>query len=117
MEYAKGGEFLPPLPGSVDTLSQPAAFPPARPAVAFCHSHGVFHRDQSRRTSSDDRNNLKISDLAFSAIAADPPSVATASRTRSVARRPTRSDDTAKKGYNGAKIDVSGPGGIILFTV
>ncbi|KAG0488705.1 hypothetical protein HPP92_007516 [Vanilla planifolia] len=119
MEYAKGGELFSRLSsrGRLPESQSRQLFHQLVSAVAFCHSHGVFHRDlKPENLLLDDRNNLKISDFGLSAIAADHLRGDGLLHTLCGTPAYVAPEILAKKGYNGAKIDVWSCG-IILFVL
>lgn len=117
MEFAKGGElFAKVSKGRFSEDLSRKYFQQLISAVGYCHTRGVYHRDlKPENMLLDDNWNLKISDFGLSAV-----------------KDQTRSDGLlhtmcgtpayvapeilAKKGYDGAKVDIWSCG-IILFVL
>ncbi|KAL4395068.1 hypothetical protein HN51_022961 [Arachis hypogaea] len=118
MEYAAGGELLRRV-SSAGRMTENLArryFQQLISAVAYCHSHGVFHRDLKLENLLVDENmDLKVTDFGLSAgrsqfgpdgllhtICGTPAYVAP--------------EILAKKGYRGGSVDIWSCG-VILFTI
>ncbi|WOL20585.1 hypothetical protein Cni_G29390 [Canna indica] len=117
MEYVRGGElFSRVAKGRLLEETARRYFQQLISAVAFCHARGVFHRDlKPENLLVDDNGDLKVSDFGLSAVAEQmrgdglfhtfcgtPAYVAP--------------EVLARRGYDGAKVDVWSCG-VILFVL
>ncbi|TYK09801.1 CBL-interacting serine/threonine-protein kinase 14 [Cucumis melo var. makuwa] len=117
MEYAKGGELF----GKVskgrfsENLSR-RYFQQLITAVGYCHSRGIFHRDlKPENLLLDDNFDLRVSDFGLSALA---DQIRPDGLLHTLCGTPAyvAPEILAKKGYDGAKIDVWSCG-IILYVL
>ncbi|CAH8338199.1 unnamed protein product [Eruca vesicaria subsp. sativa] len=117
MEFAKGGElFAKVSKGRFSEDLSRRYFQQLISAVGYCHSRGVFHRDlKPENLLLDEKLNLKISDFGLSALSEQirPDGLLhTACGTPAY----VAPEVLAKKGYDGAKVDVWSCG-VILFVL
>ncbi|XP_010456347.1 PREDICTED: CBL-interacting serine/threonine-protein kinase 14 [Camelina sativa] len=117
MEFAKGGELFAKVSKGrfCEDLSR-RYFHQLISAVGYCHSRGVFHRDlKPENLLLDDKLDLKISDFGLSALA---DQIRPDGLLHTLCGTPAyvAPEVLAKKGYDGAKIDVWSCG-IILFVL
>lgn len=117
MEFAKGGELFAKVSKGrfCEDLSR-RYFQQLISAVGYCHSRGVFHRDlKPENLLLDDKLDLKISDFGLSALA---DQIRPDGLLHTLCGTPAyvAPEVLAKKGYDGAKIDVWSCG-VILFVL
>ncbi|KAK4432230.1 CBL-interacting serine/threonine-protein kinase [Sesamum alatum] len=117
MEYAKGGELFAKIAKSrfSEDLSR-KYFQQLISAVEYCHSHGVFHRDLKPENLLLDENwELKVTDFGLSAVT---DQIRPDGLLHTVCGTPAyvAPEILAKKGYDGAKVDVWSCG-IILYVL
>ncbi|KAI3987172.1 hypothetical protein MKX01_031656 [Papaver californicum] len=117
MEFVKGGELFPEI--SKCRFSEDLSrryFQQLISAVGYCHSHGVFHRDlKPENLLLDEKGDLKVSDFGLSAVTSQVQKnglLYTSCGTPAY----VAPEILAKKGYNGAKIDIWSCG-VILFVL
>ncbi|KAF2562536.1 hypothetical protein F2Q70_00013952 [Brassica cretica] len=117
MEFAKGGElFAKVSKGRFSEDLSRRYFHQLISAVGYCHSRGVFHRDlKPENLLLDDKLDLKISDFGLSALA---DQIRPDGLLHTLCGTPAyvAPEVLAKKGYDGAKIDVWSCG-VILFVL
>ncbi|BFG36560.1 hypothetical protein CerSpe_228340 [Prunus speciosa] len=117
MEFAKGGELFAKI--SKGRFSEDLSrryFQQLISAVGYCHSRGVFHRDLKPENLLLDENwNLKVSDFGLSAVTEQ---VQPDGLLHTLCGTPAyvAPEVLAKKGYEGAKVDIWSCG-IILFVL
>ncbi|KAM1691312.1 hypothetical protein ACFXTN_030122 [Malus domestica] len=117
MEFAKGGELFAKI--SKGRFSEDLSrryFQQLISAVGYCHSRGVFHRDLKPENLLLDENwNLKVSDFGLSAVTEQ---VRPDGLLYTLCGTPAyvAPEILAKKGYDGAKIDIWSCG-IVLFVL
>ncbi|TYJ19997.1 hypothetical protein E1A91_A09G230500v1 [Gossypium mustelinum] len=117
MEFAKGGELFTRI--SKGRFSEDLSrryFQQLISAVRFCHSRGVFHRDLKPENLLLDENwNLKITDFGLSAVT---DQIRPDGLLHTLCGTPAyvAPEILAKKGYDGAKIDVWSCG-IVLYVL
>lgn len=117
MEFAKGGELFAKVSKGrfCEDLSR-RYFQQLISAVGYCHSRGIFHRDlKPENLLLDDKLDLKISDFGLSALT---DQIRPDGLLHTLCGTPAyvAPEVLAKKGYDGAKIDVWSCG-IILFVL
>lgn len=118
MEFAKGGELFAKIANKgrfSEDLSR-RLFQQLISAVGYCHSHGVFHRDlKPENLLLDDKGNLKVSDFGLSAV---KEQVRIDGMLHTLCGTPAyvAPEILAKRGYDGAKVDIWSCG-IILFVL
>ncbi|EOA20652.1 hypothetical protein CARUB_v10000965mg [Capsella rubella] len=117
MEFAKGGELFAKVSKGrfCEDLSR-RYFHQLISAVGYCHSRGIFHRDlKPENLLLDDKLDLKISDFGLSALT---DQIRPDGLLHTLCGTPAyvAPEVLAKKGYDGAKIDVWSCG-IILFVL
>ncbi|KAB2609730.1 CBL-interacting serine/threonine-protein kinase 14-like [Pyrus ussuriensis x Pyrus communis] len=117
MEFAKGGELLTKITkGRFSEHLSRRYFQQLISAVGYCHSRGVYHRDLKPENLLLDENwNLKVSDFGLSAVTGQ---VRSDGLLHTLCGTPgyVAPEILAKKGYEGAKIDIWSCG-IILFVL
>lgn len=117
MEFAKGGElFAKVAKGRFSEDLSRRYFQQLIAAVGYCHSRGIFHRDlKPENLLLDDNWNLKVSDFGLSAVTeqAQPDGLL---HTLCGTPAYVAPEILAKKGYDGAKVDVW-TCGVILFVL
>ncbi|KAH1214479.1 CBL-interacting serine/threonine-protein kinase 11 [Glycine max] len=117
LEFAKGGELFARIAKS--RFSEDLArryFQQLISAVGYCHARGVFHRDlKPENLLLDEQGNLKVSDFGLSAVK-DQIGVDGLLHTLCGTPAYVAPEILAKKGYDGAKVDVWSCG-IILFVL
>lgn len=117
MEFAKGGElFAKVSKGRFSEDLSRRYFHQLISAVGYCHSRGVFHRDlKPENLLLDEKLDLKVSDFGLSALAEQ---VRPDGLLHTLCGTPAyvAPEVLAKKGYDGAKIDVWSCG-VILFVL
>ncbi|PIN26321.1 Serine/threonine protein kinase [Handroanthus impetiginosus] len=117
MEFAKGGELFAKIAKGrfTEDLSR-KYFQQLISAVDYCHSHGVFHRDLKPENLLLDENwELKVTDFGLSAVT---DQVRPDGLLHTLCGTPAyvAPEILAKKGYDGAKVDVWSCG-IILYVL
>ncbi|KAI3987171.1 hypothetical protein MKX01_031655 [Papaver californicum] len=117
MEFVKGGELFAKVAKCrfSEDLSR-RYFQQLISAVGYCHSHGVFHRDlKPENLLLDEKGDLKVSDFGLSAVTSQ---VQNDGLLHTLCGTPAyvAPEILAKKGYNGAKIDIWSCG-VILFVL
>lgn len=117
MEFAKGGELFTKVSKGrfCEDLSR-RYFQQLISAVGYCHSRGVFHRDlKPENLLLDDKLDLKITDFGLSALT---DQIRPDGLLHTLCGTPAyvAPEILAKKGYDGAKIDVWSCG-VILFVL
>lgn len=117
MELAKGGElFAKVSKGRFSEDLSRRYFHQLISAVGYCHSRGVFHRDlKPENLLLDEKLDLKISDFGLSALTEQ---IRPDGLLHTLCGTPAyvAPEVLAKKGYDGAKIDVWSCG-VILFVL
>ncbi|MBA0713892.1 hypothetical protein Golax_012894 [Gossypium laxum] len=117
MEFAKGGELFTRISrGRFSEDLSRRYFQQLISAVRFCHSRGVFHRDlKPENLLLDDNWNLKITDFGLSAVT---DQIRPDGLLHTLCGTPAyvAPEILAKKGYDGAKIDVWSCG-IVLYVL
>ncbi|KAL9249766.1 CBL-interacting serine/threonine-protein kinase 14-like protein [Drosera capensis] len=117
IDFAKGGElFAKVAKGRFSEDLTRRYFRQLISAVGYCHSHGVFHRDlKPENLLLDDKWNLKVSDFGLSAV---KDQIRPDGRLHTLCGTPAyvSPEILAKKGYDGAKVDVWSCG-VILFVL
>ncbi|CAN6715416.1 unnamed protein product [Malus baccata var. baccata] len=117
MEFAKGGELFTKISkGRFSEHLSRRYFQQLISAVGYCHSRGVYHRDLKPENLLLDENwNLKVSDFGLSALTEQ---VRSDGLLHTLCGTPgyVAPEILAKKGYDGAKIDIWSCG-IILFVL
>ncbi|KAL6146306.1 hypothetical protein ACLB2K_056987 [Fragaria x ananassa] len=117
MEFAKGGELFGKI--SKGRFSEDLSrryFQQLISAVGYCHSRGVYHRDLKPENLLLDENwNLKVSDFGLSAVTEQ---IRPDGLLHTLCGTPAyvAPEILAKKGYDGAKVDIWSCG-IILFVL
>ncbi|KAI3957954.1 hypothetical protein MKW98_020596 [Papaver atlanticum] len=117
MEFVKGGDLFSEI--SKCRFSEDLSrryFQRLISAVGYCHSHGVFHRDlKPENLLVDEKGDLKVSDFGLSAVTSQVQKdglLYTSCGTPAY----VAPEILARKGYNGAKIDIWSCG-VILFVL
>ncbi|XP_077215026.1 CBL-interacting serine/threonine-protein kinase 14-like [Tasmannia lanceolata] len=117
MEYIKGGElFAKVAKGRFSEDLSRRYFQRLISAVGFCHSRGVFHRDlKPENLLLDENGDLKVSDFGLSAVSEQ---IQNDGLFHTLCGTPAyvAPEILAKKGYDGAKIDIWSCG-VILFVL
>ncbi|KAF7119807.1 hypothetical protein RHSIM_Rhsim13G0061200 [Rhododendron simsii] len=117
MEFVKGGElFAKVAKGRFSEDLSRKYFQQLISAVGYCHSRGVFHRDlKPENLLLDENGDLKVSDFGLSAVT---DQVRHDGLLHTLCGTPAyvAPEILAKKGYDGAKVDVWSCG-IILFVL
>lgn len=117
MEFAKGGElFTKVSKGRFSEDLSRKYFQQLISAVDYCHSHGVFHRDlKPENLLLDDNWELKVTDFGLSAVT---DQIQPDGLLHTLCGTPAyvAPEILAKKGYDGAKVDVWSCG-VILFVL
>ncbi|KAK9290307.1 hypothetical protein L1049_008474 [Liquidambar formosana] len=117
MEFAKGGElFAKVAKGRFSEDLSRRYFQQLISAVGYCHSRGVFHRDLKPENLLLDENwDLKVSDFGLSAVTEQ---IRPDGLLHTLCGTPAyvAPEILAKKGYDGAKIDIWSCG-IILYVL
>ncbi|KAE8688793.1 CBL-interacting serine/threonine-protein kinase 11 [Hibiscus syriacus] len=117
MELVKGGELFAKLAKGrfTEDLSR-KYFQQLISAVGYCHSRGVFHRDlKPENLLVDENGNLKVSDFGLSAVT---DQIRPDGLLHTLCGTPAyvAPEILARKGYDGAKVDVWSCG-IILYVL
>ncbi|XWS35398.1 hypothetical protein CRYUN_Cryun21dG0122900 [Craigia yunnanensis] len=117
IEFAKGGELFTRISrGRFSEDLSRRYFQQLISAVGFCHSRGVFHRDLKPENLLLDENwNLKVSDFGLSAVT-DQNRPDGLLHTLCGTPAYVAPEILAKKGYDGAKVDVWSCG-IVLYVL
>lgn len=117
MEFAKGGElFAKVAKGRFSEDLSRRYFQQLISAVGYCHSRGVFHRDLKPENLLLDENwDLKVSDFGLSAV---KNQIRNDGLLHTLCGTPAyvAPEILAKKGYDGAKVDIWSCG-IILYVL
>ncbi|GMI92015.1 SOS3-interacting protein 4, CBL-INTERACTING PROTEIN KINASE 11, PROTEIN KINASE SOS2-LIKE 5 [Hibiscus trionum] len=117
MEFVKGGELFSKLAkGRFSEDLSRKCFQQLISAVGYCHSRGVFHRDlKPENLLLDESGNLKVSDFGLSAVT---DQIRPDGMLHTLCGTPAyvAPEILAKKGYDGAKVDVWSCG-IILYVL
>lgn len=117
MEFVKGGElFAKVAKGRFSEDLSRKYFQQLISAVGYCHSRGIFHRDlKPENLLLDDNGDLKVSDFGLSAVT---DQVRHDGLLHTLCGTPAyvAPEILAKKGYDGAKVDVWSCG-VILFVL
>lgn len=117
MEFVKGGElFAKVAKGRFNEDLCRKYFQQLISAVGYCHSRGVFHRDlKPENLLVDDNGDLKVSDFGLSAVT---DQIHNDGLLHTLCGTPAyvAPEILAKKGYDGAKVDVWSCG-VILFVL
>lgn len=117
MEFAKRGELFAKIAkGRFSEDLSRRYFQQLITAVRYCHSRGVFHRDLKPENLLLDENwNLKVSDFGLSAVT---DQVQSDGMLHTLCGTPAyvAPEVLAKKGYDGAKVDIW-TCGVILFVL
>lgn len=120
MEFVKGGELF-------SRLASKGRFPEDQArryfqqlvsAVGYCHARGVYHRDlKPENLLVDDAGDLKVSDFGLSAVAGGEQ-VRGDGLLHTMCGTPAyvAPEILAKKGYDGAKVDIWSCG-VVLFVL
>ncbi|KAJ0681296.1 putative protein kinase CAMK-CAMKL-CHK1 family [Helianthus annuus] len=119
LEFAKGGELFSKVSKSrfSEDLSR-RYFQQLISAIGYCHSRGVYHRDLKPENLLLDENwNLKVTDFGLSAVTCDDQ-VQSDGLLHTMCGTPAyvAPEILAKKGYDGAKVDIWSCG-IILYVL
>lgn len=117
LEFAKGGELFARIAKSRfgEDLAR-RYFQQLISAVGYCHARGVFHRDlKPENLLLDESGNLKVSDFGLSAV---KEQVGVDGLLHTLCGTPAyvAPEILAKKGYDGAKVDIWSCG-VILFVL
>lgn len=117
MEFVKGGElFAKVAKGRFSEDLSRKYFQQMISAVRYCHSHGVFHRDlKPENLLLDENGDLKVSDFGLSAFT---DQIRNDGLLHTLCGTPAyvAPEILAKRGYDGAKIDIWSCG-IILYVL
>ncbi|XXG39946.1 hypothetical protein AAC387_Pa01g0777 [Persea americana] len=117
LEYVKGGElFAKVAKGRLSEDLSRRYFQQLISAVGFCHSRGVFHRDlKPENLLLDESGDLKVSDFGLSAVSEQ---IRNDGMFHTLCGTPAyvAPEILAKKGYDGAKVDIWSCG-VILFVL
>ncbi|CAI0423887.1 unnamed protein product [Linum tenue] len=117
MEYAKGGElFSKVAKGRFSEDLSRKYFQQLVTSVGYCHARGVFHRDLKPENLLLDENwDLKVSDFGLSAV---QNQIGSDGLLHTLCGTPAyvAPEILAKKGYDGAKVDIWSCG-VILFVL
>ncbi|KAL6967795.1 CBL-interacting serine/threonine-protein kinase 14 [Sarracenia purpurea var. burkii] len=117
MEFVKGGElFAKVSKGRFTEDVSRKYFQQLISAVGYCHSRGVFHRDlKPENLLLDENGDLKVSDFGLSAVT---DQIRHDGLLHTLCGTPAyvAPEILAKKGYDGAKVDVWSCG-VILFVL
>ncbi|CAA7014141.1 unnamed protein product [Microthlaspi erraticum] len=117
MEYVKGGElFNKVAKGRLKEEIARKYFQQLISAVSFCHFRGVYHRDlKPENLLLDENGNLKVSDFGLSAVS-DQIRQDGLFHTFCGTPAYVAPEVLARKGYDGAKVDIWSCG-VILFVL
>ncbi|KAG7536262.1 Protein kinase domain [Arabidopsis suecica] len=117
MEYVKGGElFNKVAKGRLKEEMARKYFQQLISAVSFCHFRGVYHRDlKPENLLLDENGNLKVSDFGLSAVS-DQIRQDGLFHTFCGTPAYVAPEVLARKGYDGAKVDIWSCG-VILFVL
>ncbi|KAH6837066.1 SOS3-interacting protein 4 [Perilla frutescens var. hirtella] len=117
LEYVKGGElFAKVAKGRFGEAVSRKYFQQLVAVVSHCHSRGIYHRDlKPENLLLDENENLKVSDFGLSALT-DQVQADGLLHTLCGTPAYVAPEILAKKGYDGAKIDVWSCG-VILFVL
>ncbi|KAK4271707.1 hypothetical protein QN277_020359 [Acacia crassicarpa] len=117
MEYVRGGElFNKVAKGRLKEESARKYFQQLISAVSFCHARGVFHRDlKPENLLLDENGDLKVSDFGLSAVS-DQIRQDGLFHTFCGTPAYVAPEVLARKGYDGAKVDVWACG-VVLFVL
>ncbi|XP_068667574.1 CBL-interacting serine/threonine-protein kinase 14-like [Aristolochia californica] len=117
MEYAKGGElFAKVAKGRLPEDISRRYFQQLISAVGYCHSRGVYHRDlKPENLLLDENGDLKVSDFGLSAVSEQ---IRNDGLFHTLCGTPAyvAPEILAKRGYNGANVDLWSCG-VILFVL
>ncbi|KAF5205632.1 CBL-interacting serine/threonine-protein kinase [Thalictrum thalictroides] len=117
LEFVKGGELFDKVAkGRLNEDISRRYFQQLISAVGYCHSHGVFHRDlKPENLLLDEIGDLKVSDFGLSAVTEQ---IRNDGLLHTLCGTPAyvAPEILAKKGYDGAKVDIWSCG-IILFVL
>jgi len=119
MEFAKGGElFAKVAKGRFSEDLSRRYFHQLISAVNYCHSRGVYHRDlKPENILLDDHWNLKISDFGLAAVKEQiRPDDGGLLHTLCGTPAYVAPEVLAKKGYDGAKVDIWSSG-VVLYVL
>ncbi|XP_057789808.1 CBL-interacting serine/threonine-protein kinase 11-like [Salvia miltiorrhiza] len=117
LEYVRGGELFAKV--AKGRFSEPLCrkyFQQLIAVVSYCHSRGIYHRDlKPENLLLDEKENLKVSDFGLSALREQ---VHADGLLHTLCGTPAyvAPEILAKRGYDGAKIDVWSCG-VILFVL
>ncbi|XP_074267802.1 CBL-interacting serine/threonine-protein kinase 11-like [Silene latifolia] len=118
LELVKGGELFAKV--AKGRFSEDLArnyFGQLLSAIAYCHSRGVYHRDlKPENLLLDENGNLKVSDFGLSALKLDDNTNNHLLQTLCGTPAYVAPEILAKKGYDGAKVDIWSCG-IILYVL
>ncbi|CAL5189798.1 unnamed protein product [Lathyrus oleraceus] len=118
MEFAKGGELFAKI-SSRGRFSEDLSrrlFQQLISAVGYCHNRNIFHRDlKPENLLLDDKGNLKVSDFGLSAV---KEQIRVDGMLHTLCGTPAyvAPEILAKRGYDGAKVDIWSCG-VILFVL
>ncbi|PIM98310.1 Serine/threonine protein kinase [Handroanthus impetiginosus] len=117
LEFVKGGElFAKVAKGRFGEGMSRKYFQQLISAVSYCHSRGIYHRDlKPENLLMDENENLKVSDFGLSALT-DQVQADGLLHTLCGTPAYVAPEILAKRGYDGAKIDVWSCG-VILFVL
>lgn len=117
MEYVRGGElFNKVAKGRLKEESARKYFQQLISAVGFCHARGVYHRDlKPENLLLDENGDLKVSDFGLSAVS-DQIRQDGLFHTFCGTPAYVAPEVLARKGYDGAKVDVWACG-VVLFVL
>uniref|UniRef100_A0A1J3FF33 non-specific serine/threonine protein kinase n=1 Tax=Noccaea caerulescens TaxID=107243 RepID=A0A1J3FF33_NOCCA len=117
MEYVRGGElFNKVAKGRLKEEIARKYFQQLISAVSFCHFRGVYHRDlKPENLLLDEKGNLKVSDFGLSAVS-DQIRQDGLFHTFCGTPAYVAPEVLARKGYDGAKVDIWSCG-VILFVL
>ncbi|KAG9445336.1 hypothetical protein H6P81_016676 [Aristolochia fimbriata] len=117
MEYVRGGElFAKVAKGKLPEEAARRYFQQLISAIGYCHSRGVYHRDlKPENLLLDENGDLKVSDFGLSAVSEQ---IRNDGLFYTLCGTPAyvAPEILAKRGYNGAKVDLWSCG-VILFVL
>lgn len=117
LEYVKGGELFAKIAkGRFGEAASRKYFQQLIAVVSYCHSRGIYHRDlKPENLLLDENENLKVSDFGLSALT---DQIQSDGLLHTLCGTPAyvAPEILAKRGYDGAKIDVWSCG-VILFVL